>query len=77
LAEHWQGVARGSEDIVVVLAGLSPGAGSLIGGRLHRGFGGAAGEIGALHLLGQEETPETLLSTTGRPLHPLDERAVT
>ncbi|WP_431032204.1 ROK family transcriptional regulator [Streptomyces sp. P6-2-1] len=77
LAEHWQGVARGSEDVVVVLAGLSPGAGSLIGGRLHRGFGGAAGEIGALHLLGQEETPETLLSTTGRPLHPLDERAVT
>ncbi|SCD81061.1 ROK family protein [Streptomyces sp. SolWspMP-sol7th] len=44
---------------------------------MHRGFGGAAGEIGALHLLGQEETPETLLSTTGRPLHPLDERAVT
>ncbi|MEU6444431.1 ROK family transcriptional regulator [Streptomyces sp. NPDC047046] len=77
LAEHWKGVARGSDDIVVVLAGLSPGAGSLIGGRLHRGFGGAAGEIGALHLLGQEETPETLLSTTGRPLHPLDERAVT
>ncbi|MEW2349185.1 MULTISPECIES: ROK family transcriptional regulator [unclassified Streptomyces] len=77
LAEHWQGVARGSDDVVVVLAGLSPGAGSLIGGRLHRGFGGAAGEIGALHLLGQEETPETLLSTTGRPLHPLDERAVT
>jgi predicted NBD/HSP70 family sugar kinase len=37
---------------------------------------GAAGEIGALHLLGREATPEHLLSTTGEPLHPLDEPAV-
>lgn len=76
LAEHWQGAASGSEDVVMVLAGLSPGAGSLIGGRLHRGFGGAAGEIGALHLLGREATPEHLLSVTDEPLHPLDEPAV-
>ena len=76
VAEHWKGAATGSDDIVMVLAGLSPGAGSLIGGRLHRGFGGAAGEIGALHLLGREATPETLLSTTGEPLHPLDEAQV-
>ncbi|WP_030901525.1 ROK family transcriptional regulator [Streptomyces sp. NRRL F-5126] len=77
VAEHWKGVATGSDDVVFVLAGLSPGAGALIGGRLHRGFGGAAGEIGALHLLGREAKPEALLSTTGEPLHPLDERAVT
>ncbi len=77
LAEHWSGAAQGSDDIVFVMAGLSPGAGSLIGGRLHRGFGGAAGEIGALHLLGREATPERLLSTTDRPLDPLDEPAVT
>ncbi|MFE1149676.1 ROK family protein [Streptomyces albidoflavus] len=76
VAEHWKGAAAGSDDVVYVMAGLSPGAGSLIGGRLHRGFGGAAGEIGALHLLGRGETPETLLSTTGEPLHPLDEQAV-
>ncbi|MFI5523544.1 ROK family protein [Streptomyces platensis] len=76
VAEHWQGAATGSDDIVFVLAGLSPGAGSLIGGRLHRGFGGAAGEIGALHLLGREATPEKLLSTTAEPLHPLDEAQV-
>ncbi|QNP62152.1 ROK family transcriptional regulator [Streptomyces genisteinicus] len=76
VAEHWKGAARDSDDIVFVLAGLSPGAGSLIGGRLHRGFGGAAGEIGALHLLGREVTPETLLSTTDEPLPPLDEQAV-
>jgi predicted NBD/HSP70 family sugar kinase len=76
VAEHWRGAATRSKDVVFVLAGLSPGAGSLIGGRLHRGFGGAAGEIGALHLLGREVTPEHLLSTTGEPLHPLDETAV-
>ncbi|WP_245985306.1 ROK family protein [Streptomyces tateyamensis] len=76
IAEHWQGAAVGMGDVVFVLAGLSPGAGSLINGRLHRGFGGAAGEIGALHLLGQQVTPERLLSTTGKPLDPLDEAAV-
>ncbi|MDB1089418.1 ROK family protein [Streptomyces sp. ACA25] len=76
LAERWKGAAAGAEDVVMVLAGLSPGAGSLIGGRLHRGYGGAAGEIGALHLLGREVTPEHLLSTTGEPLQPLDEKAV-
>lgn len=77
VAERWDGVAAGCSDVVMVLAGLSPGAGSLIGGRLHRGFGGAAGEIGALHLLGREAFPEHLLSTTGEPLPPLDETAVT
>jgi predicted NBD/HSP70 family sugar kinase len=76
VAERWKGAAAGAEDVVMVLVGLSPGAGSLIGGRLHRGFGGAAGEIGALHLLGREATPERLLSTTDEPLHPLDETAV-
>ncbi|MCH0540048.1 ROK family protein [Streptomyces sp. MUM 203J] len=76
VAEHWKGAAIDSDDIVFVLAGLSPGAGSLIGGRLHRGFGGAAGEIGALHLLGRGDAPEALLSTTDEPLHPLDEQAV-
>jgi predicted NBD/HSP70 family sugar kinase len=76
VAEHWKGAAVGSDDVAFVLAGLSPGAGSLIGGRLHRGFGGAAGEIGALHLLGREASPEQVLSTTGEPLQPLDEAQV-
>ncbi|MEV0037249.1 ROK family transcriptional regulator [Streptomyces sp. NPDC056909] len=76
VAEQWKGAATDSDDIVFVLAGLSPGAGAMIGGRLHRGFGGAAGEIGALHLLGRDVTPEKLLSTTDEPLHPLDEQAV-
>ncbi|MET8977249.1 ROK family transcriptional regulator [Streptomyces sp. NPDC004539] len=77
VGEHWKGAAVDSDDVVLVLAGLSPGAGSLIGGRLHRGYGGAAGEIGSWHLLGREVTPEALLSTTDVPLPPLDDRAVT
>ncbi|MER6012444.1 ROK family transcriptional regulator [Streptomyces bluensis] len=76
VAEHWKGAGTDTDDMVFVLAGLSPGAGSLIGGRLHRGYGGAAGEIGALHLLGRGARPEALLSTTDEPLHPLDEQAV-
>lgn len=40
VAEHWKGAATESDDMVMVLAGLSPGAGSLIGGRLHRGTAG-------------------------------------
>jgi predicted NBD/HSP70 family sugar kinase len=77
IGEHWKGAAIGKGDVVFVLAGLSPGAGSLIGGRLHRGFGGAAGEIGSLHLLGQEDEPSRLLSTTESALRdPLDEAAV-
>lgn len=32
VAEHWKGAAVGTDDVVFVLAGLSPGAGSLIGG---------------------------------------------
>jgi predicted NBD/HSP70 family sugar kinase len=48
LAEQWRGVARYASDFVYLLAGLRTGLGLVIGGRLHRGFGGAAGEIGAL-----------------------------
>lgn len=32
VAEHWKGAATESDDVVFVLAGLSPGAGALIGG---------------------------------------------
>jgi len=76
IGEHWKGAAVGMGDVVFVLAGLSPGAGSLINGRLHRGFGGAAGEIGSLHLLGRESNPAQLLSAPSKPIDPLDEAAV-
>jgi len=51
LAEHWRGAAAGVDDVIYVHASHRLGAGILIGGRVHRGFGGAAGEIGSLRLL--------------------------
>jgi predicted NBD/HSP70 family sugar kinase len=51
LAEHWRGAAVGVDDVIYVLASHRLGAGILIGGRVHRGFGGAAGEIAGLNML--------------------------
>jgi predicted NBD/HSP70 family sugar kinase len=48
LAERWQGAARDANDIVFLLAGMRMGAGLIIDGVLRRGYGRAAGEIGAL-----------------------------
>ncbi|MEV0408586.1 ROK family transcriptional regulator [Actinoallomurus sp. NPDC050550] len=55
LAEHWQGVARDSADVVYVHAGRSISVGLLLGGRLHAGRHGAAGEIGVMHSVGWYE----------------------
>ena len=55
LAERWRGSARFADDCVFILTGHRTGAGLIIGGRLHRGRGGAAGEIGALPFLGWED----------------------
>jgi len=66
LAETWRGVARYASDVVFILSGLRTGAGLIIGGRLHRGFGNAAGEIGALPAVGWTRAPEHLAGwTTG------------
>jgi predicted NBD/HSP70 family sugar kinase len=45
LAETRRGVARGSRDVVFLHVGLRMGTGLIIDGKLHRGFGAAAGEI--------------------------------
>jgi predicted NBD/HSP70 family sugar kinase len=46
LGELRQGAGRGLTDIVYLHAGERVGAGVVLGGRLHRGAGGTAGEIG-------------------------------
>ena len=46
LAESRFGAARGYQDAVYVSVGAGTGAGIVLAGRLHRGFGGTAGEIG-------------------------------
>ncbi|GGP01669.1 ROK family transcriptional regulator [Nonomuraea glycinis] len=65
LAECWRGVARYAKDMVFLLAGLRTGAGLVIDGKLHRGFGNASGEIGALPALGWIRAQEHLSAANG------------
>lgn len=44
--EQWRGVARDTQDVIFVDIGKGIGAGILIEGKLYRGLGGSAGEIG-------------------------------
>ncbi|MER7129151.1 ROK family transcriptional regulator [Streptosporangium saharense] len=53
LAEHFCGAALEVEDFVLVWAGVGQGLGVMLGGRLHRGFTGGAGEIGWLPVPGE------------------------
>jgi glucokinase len=46
LAEHRQGSARGAADVLGVFVGTGVGGAIVVGGQLHRGVTGAAGEIG-------------------------------
>jgi predicted NBD/HSP70 family sugar kinase len=58
LGEQWQGVARGVDDFAFLSVGTGMGAGLVLGGELHRGRNGAAGEIDfALAGLGQTLDP--------------------
>jgi len=68
MGERWRGIATGTDDLIYVLAGLHTGIGAVIGGRLHRGRSGAAGEVGMLPELGLRDTMAAL---TGTPIsHP-------
>ncbi|MEV4476885.1 ROK family transcriptional regulator [Nonomuraea salmonea] len=53
LAEHRYGAAVGHDDFVVIWAGVGQGMGVMLGGRLHRGSTGGAGEIGWLPVPGE------------------------
>ncbi|HEX6497722.1 MAG TPA: ROK family transcriptional regulator [Micromonosporaceae bacterium] len=52
VAEAHEGAARGVDDFVLVWVGRGVGLAVMLGGRLHRGVGGAAGEIGYLPVPG-------------------------
>lgn len=60
LAEHWRGVAQGAADVVYILAGRRISAGILLGGKVHRGRHGAAGEIGIMRGMGWHDTARLL-----------------
>jgi predicted NBD/HSP70 family sugar kinase len=48
LAEARRGAARGARDVVFLHVGRRMGAGLIIDGKVHRGFGAASGEISML-----------------------------
>jgi predicted NBD/HSP70 family sugar kinase len=50
LAERWRGAAQEIDDAFFVQIGIGIGGGVLFGGKIYRGAGGAAGEIGYLPL---------------------------
>src|SRR5215813_178627 len=52
MAERAVGAALGVDDFVLVWIGVGLGLATMLGGRLHRGVGGAAGEIGYLPVPG-------------------------
>ena len=60
LAEHWRGAAQLADDVACILLGRRSSCGVLIGGRLHRGRRGAAGEVGLLPQLGLAHAHEAL-----------------
>ncbi|MFF5076440.1 ROK family protein [Actinoplanes sp. NPDC000266] len=67
VAERWQGAASDANDIVFLQGGMRTGAGLIIDGVLRRGFGGAAGEIGALKAVRWLAAPAHLQNCPGVP----------
>jgi glucokinase-like ROK family protein len=55
LGEHWGGVAKGVDDMIFVKIGTGIGSGIIIGGHLHRGTQGCAGDFG--HICVEPEGP--------------------
>jgi predicted NBD/HSP70 family sugar kinase len=59
LAEQAHGVAQGHEDFVVLWVGSGIGMALVLGGRLHRGASGGAGEVGYMPVPGAPTARET------------------
>jgi predicted NBD/HSP70 family sugar kinase len=57
LAERWQGAIQGIDNAFLVHIGVGIGCGILIDGQLYRGATGAAGEIGYLPIVDDDEIP--------------------
>jgi predicted NBD/HSP70 family sugar kinase len=82
LAEHTVGAGRGLDDVIYIKVSSGIGAGIVLGGRLHRGVSGFAGEIGHVQVrrdgavcrCGNRGCLETVASATAlletlRPVH--------
>lgn len=58
LGEQRFGAARGVADAVLFFAGTGVGSGLILGGRLHEGAGGVAGEVGHVKVRPRPGMPE-------------------
>ena len=73
LGEVWRGAGAGMTDMVLITLGTGVGGGVIAGGRLIRGVGGMAGEIGHIPVepggvpcgCGRQGCLETISSATG------------
>jgi len=65
MAERAVGAAMGAPDFVLVWIGVGLGLATVLGGRLHRGVGGAAGEIGYLPVPGMPLPQDLTHPATG------------
>lgn len=63
LGEHWGGVAKGVDDMIFVKIGTGIGSGIVVGGRLHRGAQGCAGDFG--HICVNPDGPLCSCGNTG------------
>lgn len=63
LGEHWGGVGRGIDDMIFVKIGTGIGSGIIIGGKLHRGPQGCAGDLG--HIMVDPDGPTCTCGNSG------------
>ncbi len=63
LGEQWYGAGRGVDDLIAIVATEVIGAGIIIGGRIHPGHAGRAGEIG--HTVVVEDGPRCTCGKDG------------
>jgi glucokinase len=63
VAEHRWGAAKGIDDFIAISVGTGVGSGLFIGGKLHHGFNGTAGEIG--HMIIDRDGPPWPASNRG------------
>ncbi len=63
MGERHSGVARGAEDFLFIKIGTGIGCGVFLGGRVHRGISGSAGDIG--HIQVDESGPACACGSTG------------
>jgi glucokinase-like ROK family protein len=63
MGERHSGVARGAEDFLFIKIGTGIGCGVFLGGRVHRGISGSAGDIG--HIQVEDYGPACACGSTG------------